>query len=64
MNSRAWIVLATALMLSGCAPLESPLGRVLLLVGLPALIIGVILWVMRGRGGGPKGPVHPDHDRD
>lgn len=64
MNARIWVAAAMALMLSGCAPLESPLGRVLLLVGLPALIIGGILWLMRGRGGGPKGSVHPDHDRD
>jgi hypothetical protein len=63
-NSRSWLIIAMALGLSGCAPLESPLGRVLLLVVVPALIIGAILWFMRGRRGGPRGPVYPDHDRD
>lgn len=64
MRFRHWIIFATTLALSGCAPLESPLGRVLLLVGLPAVLIGAILWLMRGRGGGPRGPVSPDHDRE
>ena len=64
MTVRISMVLAAALMLSGCAPLDSPFGRVFLLVGLPALIIGGILWFMRGRGGGPRGPVYPDHDKD
>lgn len=64
MNSRIWVIVATGLALSGCAPLESALGRVLLLVVVPALIIGGILWLIRGRSGGPRGPVHPDHDRN
>jgi len=64
MKTKHWIVVGPALFLSGCAPLESGLGRVLLLVALPAAVIGGILWLLRGPGGGSRGTEHPDNERD
>lgn len=63
-NGKRVLIGGLALSLAGCAPLESGLGRVLLLVVVPAAIVGALLWFMRGRDDGPKGPVHPDDDRE
>lgn len=48
MKPKRLAIVAAALTLSCCAPLQRLLGRVILL----------------GRGGRPRGPVHPDRDRD
>ena len=63
---RAWAAAAAALALTGCAALDSPGGRVTLLVLLPALAIGVLIWrLARPRPGrSERDPRRPDYDDD
>lgn len=61
---KGWAAAAAALALSGCAALETPGGRVALLVLLPALVIGLLLWrLARPRPGrNDRDPRRPDYD--
>ena len=62
---KGWMMAAVAgSVLSGCSALDSPGGRVTLLVLLPALVIGVLLWrLARPRPGrDPRDPRRPDYD--
>lgn len=59
-------MIAIAVLLSGCSALESDGGRILLLVIVPFLVIGVVIWRLlkkgQKRGAGEQGRGYPDFD--
>jgi hypothetical protein len=66
MNCIARVALLLVLIvLSGCSGLQSPGGRVVWLVLIPAVLVAAALYLLRrgatGPGGG-RGPRHPDYD--
>lgn len=59
------IILSASVLLSGCEALQSPGGRVVLLVFVPAAFIFGALWLLRRRDTGKthgRGPRYPDYD--
>lgn len=58
-------VLFLSVSLTGCNALQSPGGRVVLLVLVPAALIFGVLWLLRRRRAGRtpgRGPRYPDYD--
>lgn len=66
MNPTVLFSLALPLWLAGCEALQSSGGRISLLVIVPFVFIGLLLWAVRGRAGrgrvGKRGKGFPDYD--